>query len=236
MAAAHPFGAEEGERGEVARAVEPLGQLGEVGAQRVEAGVVGARAEDGAHHHLLSRDLLHPRPERERLARRPGGDLAAGDLADRLGVVGDRLAVEGGQDDAAPAHVVGFFGEHHRVRAEDRPEQRVGERDADLFAGGEDGFDVGLVGEHHPVAPVADAQGEGVAVALPAALQPGQRAPAPSRAPAAPAASAAPAAGSRRLPPRLLPIRGTSSSARGAPSARPRRGRWRRSSGRRSRR
>ena len=106
-------------------------------AERVEARVVGARAEDDAHHHL-ERHRLHPRPQREGLAGGPGGDLAAGHLADRLGVVGDRLAVEGGQDDAAPAHVVGFFGEHHRARTEQRPEQRVGERDADLVAGGED--------------------------------------------------------------------------------------------------
>ena len=71
----------------------------------------------------------------------------------------DALAVEGGQHQLAPGHVLRFFQQHHRARAEHRAEQRVGDVDPDRAAGGEDLFDVVGVAEQDPVAPVRGCAG-----------------------------------------------------------------------------
>ena len=70
--------------------------------------------------------------------------------------------------------------------------------DAELVgAGGEDPFDVLGVGEQHPGAEVAQAQREGVAVALPALLEEGQRLAASSATTAAAAGMRGPGGSSR---------------------------------------
>ncbi len=145
-------GAEDGEQGQVAGVVHPLGQPRQPLAHAIESGVVGV-TENGADDHLL-RDRLHPRPHLERLAGRPAARLAPRHRGHHLGVALHPLAVEGRQHQLATDHVLRFFQQHHRARPEDRPQQRVGDVDPDRVAGGEDGFDVGRVAEHDPVPPV----------------------------------------------------------------------------------
>ena len=61
-------------------------------------------AEDRAHHHLVA-DRLHPRPQLERLANRPAGDLRARHIDHHLAVAAHPLAVERRAGCAAVGHV-----------------------------------------------------------------------------------------------------------------------------------
>ncbi len=159
--------------------VDRRGQVGEQVPQPIQPSLVVA--EDRPHHHLLGQ-RLHPRPERERLADRPGPHFAPSQLGHHLGVLAHPLAVEARQHQLAASHVLGLLAQHHRVGAEDRPQRQVRHADAEVIGvGREDPFDVLGVGEQDPGAEVAQAQGEGVAVALPALLKEGQRLARPAR-------------------------------------------------------
>ena len=115
-------------------------------AQEVHALVV-AHAEHRAQDHL-ERDRLHARAQRELAADRPAVHLARGLLRHHLGVAADALAVEGGQQQLALAHVAALVEREQRVLAE-RVAQGQGVRLARVEGrgvAGEHPLDLGRVG------------------------------------------------------------------------------------------
>jgi hypothetical protein len=150
-------------------------EVAEALAQRGQARVALVDAEDDPHDHL-ERDGLHVRVDLERLAHRPGGDLALGDLAHQPDVRAHLLAVERRQQQAALAQV------RRVVEQQDRLLPQEGQQDDVALAGVEDGgvsgedcLDVGRVGERDERL-TADVHGERVAVARASALDERQRA------------------------------------------------------------
>jgi hypothetical protein len=69
---------------------------------------------------------MHSRPQLERLADWPVRELPAGHLGHYLAVVLHALAVKGRQHQLAALHVLGLLQQHHRARAQQRAEDRVG--------------------------------------------------------------------------------------------------------------
>ena len=137
--------------------------------------------EDRPHHHLEG-----DRPAsaaRARTARRRGQAAISRRATSAIISASAAIAcaVEGGQHQLAALVMCSGSSSSITERGPSTgPSSGLASVDADRAAGGEDRFHVGRVGEDHPVAPVADPQGEGVAVAAPAALQPGQRPPRPA--------------------------------------------------------
>ena len=129
------------------------------------------RAEHDAQDHV-ERERLHPR-QRAQLAGRPARDLGARHRRDGLAPAGERLAVEGGQQLAPPAQVLGAVREQDRRRAGERLQHgRAGAAVQHAVVGGEDPPDLGRVGDqHHRRVRPRHADGERVAVARAAAAQ-----------------------------------------------------------------
>ena len=93
--------------------VHPFGELAQQLAQASEA--IGVQlAEHRAHDHPKG-DVLHPRPQRERLADRPARDLPPCDRGGRLGVALHQRAVKGREHALAVGHVLGLLQQHHRA-------------------------------------------------------------------------------------------------------------------------
>ncbi len=133
--------------------------------------LLGAEHEPQDH---VERERLHAR--RACAARAPAGhvrDLGARELGDRRAPAGRRLAVEGGQQLAAAAQVLGAVGEQDRGRAGERLQHRRARAAVELLRpGGEHAPDRLRVGhEHHRRVRPRDADRERVAVAGAAAAQ-----------------------------------------------------------------
>ena len=73
----------------------------------------------------VERDGLHAGREREGPVHRPAVDPPRGDVGDHLGVARDGVAVEGGQQQLALAHVALADRGERGVRPDDRPQRRL---------------------------------------------------------------------------------------------------------------
>ena len=134
-AAGEPARAERRRHAEAPRVVERLGQIGAAGSADAPAVPPSSGPKTERIDHLLG-DRLHPRPELERLADRPAPHARRASPRPssrrRLRI---RLPWKRRQHQAAPGHVPGLLQQHHRARAEHRPQQRVGEGDAEAAGG-----------------------------------------------------------------------------------------------------
>jgi hypothetical protein len=102
----------EGDRG------RPVKQLRQQAAQLLVPQTL-ADAEHRAEDHL-ERDGLHVRVQRERLARRPGGDVALGGLGDHVLVRRHPPPVERRQHELAAAQMLSALEQQHGLRAHHR--------------------------------------------------------------------------------------------------------------------
>ena len=115
------------------------------------------------------------RPDRERLAERPGGDLALGDLPHHLAVALHALAVERGQQQLALAQVRRPVEQEHRFATDDRAKDRVGlaaqylTSSSEASVGG-DWYEGFLLGEGKIALIVGDVVGHGITAAADMAL------------------------------------------------------------------
>ena len=160
------------------RVVHPVGEPAQQAAQAPQA--VGFDGPEHDPHDRLERDLLHARPQLERLPDRPGGELAPRDVLHHLAVTLHALAVEGRQHQLAPEHMLGLLQQHHRARSQQGTEDRVGEAHAEHgVVGCEHRLHILRIGQYHPGPGVLHPNGEDVAKVFLTPLQEGQRAPGP---------------------------------------------------------
>ncbi len=112
----------------------------------------------------------------DRLVRRPGVELALGQLVDEAGQALHAVAVEGGQQQLALLHVRSLVEQDHRVAADDRLEQACALAGVqDVRRRGEDGLRVLGIGEDHERRLTEQTRGEARAVLPAKALEAGDR-------------------------------------------------------------
>ena len=120
----------------------------------------------------LERDRLHPRVQRERLARRPAVDLARDDLAHRRLVRAHARAVKRRQHQLAPREVLAPLEQQQRARPHDRLQRdRAAGRERVPGDRVERADRLGVGEHHHRRLEAEEADAERVAEAPPARLQ-----------------------------------------------------------------